>query len=59
MPYGGPVQLDPVQGTSTKLESPGHYYGLIGADGNNLVYQGSGDGPGDGMNLVWFSQPGH
>jgi hypothetical protein len=59
MPYGGLILLDPINGTSKKLESPGHQYNLIGADGNNLVYQGQGDGPADGVKLVWFNQPGH
>ena len=59
MPYGGLLLLDPIKGTSTKLESPGHLYGLIGADGNNLVYREPNDGPADGIKLVWFNQPGH
>jgi hypothetical protein len=58
MPYGGLVLLDPVKGTSKKLETPGRHYSLIGADGNNLVYREPDGGPGDGMKAAWFPQPG-
>jgi hypothetical protein len=57
MPYGGLILLDPVTGTSTKLESPGHQYLMIGADGNNLVYREPSDGAGNGVKVAWFHQP--
>ncbi len=56
MPYGGLVLLEPVTGSSEKLESPGHYYSLLGADGENLVYRGPGNG--DTVSEFWFPQPG-
>jgi len=49
--------VNPVAGILTKQEIPGNSYSLLGADGNDLVYQAPA--PGAGITEAWFHQPGH